>query len=669
MLLLAPWFLLGGLAVGLPLWLHLLDRENPTRLPFSSLMFFERRRQSSLKERRFRYRVLMALRIAFFLLLALLFAKPVWELAAGADVGDAPGLHILALDTSLSMNYGDRWDRAAAEAEDVIDALEPADRAQILAVGPGVRVITQPIGSREELRVALGTLEPTASRNSYGDLAEAVRTLAPDADVPVTVHVFSDFQQSAMPGRFSDVALPTMATLEVHNMAEAESPNWTIESVRGTTRVFGGRETHLEAIVAGFGTAEARKTVTLMLNDKQVARQSIDVPAVGRASVVFEGFDAPIGNNKAELVLEPADDLPLDDRRLVAVSNAEPSMILFVHSDPRRRDLTFFQAALDASSQAMFKVEGASVTQAEQGRPDQYALVILSDIPQLSSAATERFESYVNEGGAVLIVAGSKATLAARSALLEGGIEESTYTGREHQRFQFAGSIDESHPVLNQVKNFQGVKFYRYAKLPVGEDDDVPARLSDGSPLLVERRVGDGRILILASSLGNIWNDLPVNPVFVPFVLETARYLSGLDRGMQQASIDSILELRGRSGSGVQVFDPSGERALSLADSVAGQDLRLTDLGFYELRRAGATELAAVNPDPRESNLRPMEADMVSMWEATGRNQDTAPVEGEESLIAPPPLKLWKLLLVLLVLMALVESVFGNYHLKVQREA
>ncbi len=669
MSLLAPWFLLGGLAVGLPLWLHLLERENPTRMPFSSLMFFERRRQSSLKEKRFRYRVLMALRIAFFLLLALLFAKPVWELAAGAGVGDAPGLHILALDTSLSMNYGDRWDRAVAEAEDVIDDLESADRAQILAVGPGVRVITQPVSSREELRVALGTLEPTASRNSYGDLAEAVRTLAPDADVPVTVHVFSDFQQSAMPGRFSDIALPTMATLEVHDMAEPESPNWTVESVHGTTRVFGGRETRLEAIVAGFGTPEARKTVTLMLNGKQVARQSVDVPAVGRASIVFEGFDAPIGNNKAEVVLEPADDLPLDDRRLVAVSNAEPSTILFVHSDPRRRDFTFFSAALDASSQAMFRVEGATVTQAEQSRLDQYALVILSDVPQLSQAATERFESYMQSGGAVLVVVGSKATLAARSALLEEGIEESSYTGREQQRFQFAGPMDESHPVLNQVKSFQGVKFYRYAKLPVGEEDDVLARLSDGSPLLVERLVGDGRMLILASSLGNIWNDLPVNPVFVPFVLETARYLSGLDRGMQQASIDSILELSGRGGSGVQVFGPSGERAMSLADSVAGEDLRLTESGFYEIRRAGATELAAVNADPRESNLRPMEADMVSMWEATGRNQDTTPTEGEESLIAPPPLKLWKLLLMLLVLIALVESVFGNYHLKVQREA
>ena len=222
--------------------------------------------------------------------------------------------------------------------------------------------------------------------------------------------------------------------------------------------------------------------------------------------------------------------------------------------------------------------------------------------------------------------------------------------------------------MISRVKRFQGVKFYRYAQLPVGKEDNVPARLSDGSPLLLERRLGEGRLLILASSLGNIWNDLPVNPVFVPFVLETARYLSGLDRRLQQVNIDSILELGGRLGAGVQVFNPSGERALTLAGSVAGEDLRLTELGFYELRRAGASELAAVNPDPRESNLRPMEADLVSTWEKTGRNQEAAPMEGNKSLIVPPPLKLWKILLVLLVLIALVESIFGNYHLKVQRE-
>ena len=52
---LAPWFL-GGLALlGLPVYIHLLRQYKQTPLPFSSLMFFERRTQSSIKHRRLKY--------------------------------------------------------------------------------------------------------------------------------------------------------------------------------------------------------------------------------------------------------------------------------------------------------------------------------------------------------------------------------------------------------------------------------------------------------------------------------------------------------------------------------------------------------------------------------------------------------------------------------------
>ena len=59
---LSPWFLAGAAAVGLPVWLHLLRKHKTTPLPFSSLMFFERRIQSSIKHRRLRYLLLFALR-------------------------------------------------------------------------------------------------------------------------------------------------------------------------------------------------------------------------------------------------------------------------------------------------------------------------------------------------------------------------------------------------------------------------------------------------------------------------------------------------------------------------------------------------------------------------------------------------------------------------------
>ena len=73
---LAPWFLAGAVAIGLPFWIHLLRQYRSTPHPFSSLMFFERRTQSSIKHRRLRYLLLLSLRVALLLLIALAFANP-----------------------------------------------------------------------------------------------------------------------------------------------------------------------------------------------------------------------------------------------------------------------------------------------------------------------------------------------------------------------------------------------------------------------------------------------------------------------------------------------------------------------------------------------------------------------------------------------------------------
>jgi len=73
---LAPWFLAGAALIGLPLYLHLLRRHTTTPQKFSSLMFFERRTQSSIRHRRFHYLLLLSLRLAVLLLIALAFANP-----------------------------------------------------------------------------------------------------------------------------------------------------------------------------------------------------------------------------------------------------------------------------------------------------------------------------------------------------------------------------------------------------------------------------------------------------------------------------------------------------------------------------------------------------------------------------------------------------------------
>src|SRR5207248_10656255 len=104
---LTPWFLAGTLAVGLPIWLHLLKKHKTTPLPFASLMFFERRTQSSIKHRRLRYLLLFALRLALVALLAFAFARPFVNSTTVASARRGK-LLVFAVDNSFSMRQCDR---------------------------------------------------------------------------------------------------------------------------------------------------------------------------------------------------------------------------------------------------------------------------------------------------------------------------------------------------------------------------------------------------------------------------------------------------------------------------------------------------------------------------------------------------------------------------------
>ena len=102
----SPWFLAGAAAVALPLYLHLLRRHRANPRPFSSLMFFEQRKQSPVKHRRLRYLVLLSLRLALLLLLTLAFADPFLRRPAAGAAGGK--LLLLVIDDSFSMRAGSR---------------------------------------------------------------------------------------------------------------------------------------------------------------------------------------------------------------------------------------------------------------------------------------------------------------------------------------------------------------------------------------------------------------------------------------------------------------------------------------------------------------------------------------------------------------------------------
>lgn len=659
---LTPWFLLAGVAaLALPVWLHLLERQNPVRLPFSSLMFFERNTERSVRRRQLKYRLLMAARLALLALLALLFARPVFRRAVAASL-ERPQHRIVAIDTSFSMGYGDRWKRAQAEALGLVDKVRPGDRAQVVAFGPGVRVMNDPTGDRAVLRSAVSSLKPTSSRNSYGELGQSLRALAQNSQGAVEVHVISDFQQSAMPGRFADLSLPPSATLAVRNVATDPGRNWCVETVKGESHLYQKARARIEVTVAGFDTPAATRRVSLAVNGRQVASKTVSVPESGRAAVEFADFEVPYGHSRAEVRIDSADPLPGDDVRLLSFERADPSPILFLHQPGKTREVLYYRTALEASGQSMFTLQPATPADAGNLQLERFAFVVICDVPRLPTLLERRLKSFVEAGGAALLVVGSSIALEGTAPLVSSRIGDARYTPRERERFQQVSQMDQAHPALRGSKRFSGVKFFRFARWDSPQGSAVLARLADGSPLIIEETLGAGRLLAVASPFDNIWNDLPVHPLFVPFVAESARYLSGIEEAVTQATVDSVLELEKRRDprAAIEVLDPAGRRALDLATAVAGRELTLTSTGFYEIRRAGKIELVAVNPDPRESNLRPMSEDVLALWKSTGQTETATTAAAAPQTVSRD---IWRGILLLVLLAAVVESLLGNLHL------
>ena len=198
---LAPWFLAGMAALGLPVYIHLLRRQTTTPRAVSSLMFFERGTQSSTRHRRLRYLLLFALRAILLFLLVLAFANP---FVRRANAGASGRLLLLVVDDSFSMRAGTRLSDAKQAALKVLAAKPQSQRAQVMALGGQLAVLTQPTEDPSELRSALEEMQPGDSHGNFGELGRGIRALTETVHTPVELHLFSDMQKTEMPANFAD---------------------------------------------------------------------------------------------------------------------------------------------------------------------------------------------------------------------------------------------------------------------------------------------------------------------------------------------------------------------------------------------------------------------------------------------------------------------------------
>ena len=648
----APLFLLGVLAVAVPFWLHRLQIQSSNRKPFSSAMLLETTEQQVHVQKKLKYLALLALRAALLIFIALAFSKPLWLNPAALPGPGPDGTHLVLVDTSASMSRDGTFEQATSLARQAIDAAPAGAMLQVFSASAAVREESQLSADRSVHLAALQSLAPDPSRLDFGRVMTAVDRLAETMPAPVTLHIVSDFQDSGLPARFADIVSSRISTLQVHAPSTRPLVNWSVEAIRETAD-------GVDVVVSGIGDDDMATGVELSLNGAVVGNR--DISGSGAAALSFTGLVLEPGDNQLQVGITANDDFDIDNRRYHVIRNTPPAPIPLLTLHRGGLPVTYLSAALHSDPDNAFRVETAVIGDFDTRTLSRYNWLIVDDIGAIGPELEASLLEFVQNGGGLLAFAGQRSARATRIPVSGHSIRPAT-TGVADDQFLAIGQVDSGHPLLSATDGWYAVNLSQTIPVETHPDDDVLVRLENDEAFLIERRLGQGRLLLVAGGLENQWNDLPIRPVFVSFIIEAARYLSGTEQVATAFDAGATLPLSLVGGVSGQVVDPDGLTVLSLADTTRAQRIELHKTGFYEVYTSQGDYVVAVNTDPRESELAAIAPETMQRWVAAM----SAVAEPGETLTFEQdaePFELWHALLLILALVLIGESILANTHM------
>lgn len=658
----APLFLAGLLAIAVPVWLHRVAKANPTRHPFASLMLLESTETQRTAKRTLRYLLLLALRIAFLLALILAFAGPLLSPRAVPTIDPHARMHAIVLDASLSMQYVDRWQRALQEAAQIAAAAQSSDQVMLVA-GRGRRIEvlhdSTHAANTGALSVALRQVKPGLGRLDYGLLMTTASGWLGTRHLPVVMHIVTDLQQSASPLRFADLEPPAGVRVQLHDVSQGGTAN---AYIKNATLTAADRGTLTVEVGASVPRVESREVV-VSIDGKETGRKRVELQprASATAKIAFTPLPLAAGAHRIDVALEPADALPPDDRFYAVVEHADPRVLIVARS-ASSDDTAYVAAAVGSLTAPRLMVEQHTAQAIEDRSLGGYSTLVVTDTAMLGSNAAARIGDYVNAGGTLLL------TLGPAAAAHTDGLLQGLRIREVRQQSTRVGRVDASHPALRDADGWQEIRFFQHLRVEPAADDKVLIALLDGSPLLIERKVGAGRMLMFTSPLDREWNDFATHPLFVRFMGEAARYLCGAGVAAASSQVDAVVMTGLTAQAGGQIFDPRQQRVLNLNETASADRLIPDQAGFYEVRGAAGSRWIAVNVDPREADLQRLSPEALQRWQGLQKAQagQAAAAGAPPVPIAPLSLGYW-LLLIAAALLAM-ELLMANHHLAVRRE-
>ena len=613
---LAPLFFAALAGLAIPVLIHLIQREKKQIQQFPSLMFLRQIPYKSIQRRRIHNWLLLMVRMAALALIIAAFARPFFE---GADpLTGAQGARevVILLDQSYSIGYSDRWERARAAAHAAVNDLGPNDRGSLVLFSTGAEIVLRNSVEKDPLTSAIGVAKPGAGATRYAPALKVAGSLLAESGLPRReVVLISDFQRNGWRGEEGSRLPPGTVLTPVPVTGPLDQPNVSVTAVSLARSMFSNQErvAVTAAVVNRSTRAASGGTLTLEVGGRGIQSKTLDVDGDGTASVTFDPFTVTARNMRGTVRIG-SDGLAADNAFHFIVSPAEPLRIILVDRGSASAGL-FLNRALAIGDAPRFETAARQPDAVTEEDLRRASVVVMNDVT-VPAAFGRRLARFVENGGGLLVALGPRATWPQDADVLPAALLQPV--DRTRGDSARIGALEFGHPVFEAFRaprsgDFAPTRFYGYRAVKPVEGAQVLARFDAGAPALLERRVGNGRVLLWTSTLDLSWSDLPLKPIYLPFVHQSVRYLASYAQPAPWLTVGQVLDptvglVRGATPASRVAVTPSGRRVP--LDEEGSEVLSLGESGFYAVRgESSDTELAVVasNVDPAESDLTPMD--------------------------------------------------------------
>jgi hypothetical protein len=628
-----PFFLIGSLVLAVPVLIHLVRRERSEIVPFSSLMFLLKIPKRTVRQQMLKNLMLMLLRLLLIALLVAVFLRPYMVQSATPDAakpGSGRGF-VMLLDNSYSMRYGTNFEKLKTEATKRIDALSGGDRMALVAFNDTVTVLSNPTTDKGKLKAAVSALEPSLSGTRYFEaFSVGDRLLSQYGQQERHLIVISDFQRIGWNRSSREDVIDHDVKVETVPVGIEKSNNVGIDNVSvdstSFVRTYGGR---IVARIHNYNPdRELTIPVSLVINDKEENKKTVVVPANGTTLAEFAGFDLPLGFAKGKVKITSDDPLPQDNEFIFTIERREKLNVLIL-DDGRPKQSFLLKTAFSATEDLPFNVTVKPAGTATVDEVGKANILIVNDVRRLSDEQRDRMVASRKTGQGQFVILGSQADIGWWNGI-EGfpvkAVQKVNVGVRDRNKTAiYLTSYNRNHGIFKPFQSsghlsLNTAQFFNYVELELKPGSSAVAKFENGAPALVESSPENRGMLVFASTMDNIWNDLPLKPSFVLFMHESARYLSRYNAVKGWYTLDESIPVIGTLDGGVaRVVTPEGEQE-SLGEIKSGEQRRYSPTvpGFHELRNGRETRLLAVNSPSNEGNLETMvPADLVASVQST----------------------------------------------------